>query len=179
MKIWYGVCTFNFHNHVNICTTACRRDWTQFNHLKLDHINRGIGNKYFTSQVIFQLVDHFSIFHKGNSIEINLVVHSKLNIFPVFVCWNDKSNEEILIYTHSDKTKVDKWKGKNIISTLQKTETEKQISIYKKKHWEPKVTCYWRKSCTFSTHVQVTSWFQLTTINYLALHQILGFWFHS
>ena len=98
MKIWYGIGTFNFHSYMNIC-------FTNF-------------------EVIFLLMDHFSIFHKGNNIEINLVVHSELDIFPVFVC-------------------------------------------------------YWRQSCSFSTHIQTTPWFQLTTINYLALNQIFSLWFQS
>lgn len=43
-------------------------------------------NVVFTFEIIFQLVDHFSIFHKRNSIKINLVVNPKLDVLPVFVC---------------------------------------------------------------------------------------------
>jgi hypothetical protein len=39
-----------------------------------------------TSQIILQFMDNLSIFHKRNSIVINLVVHTKLNIIPILVC---------------------------------------------------------------------------------------------
>lgn len=31
-------------------------------------------------------MDNFSILNKRDSIEINLVVHSKFDVFPIFVC---------------------------------------------------------------------------------------------
>ena len=50
-----------------------------------------------TFEIVFQLMNHPSILYKWDSIEINLIVHPKLDIFPVFICEMHAYDKEHII----------------------------------------------------------------------------------
>ena len=43
-----------------------------------------------TYEIILQFMDNLSIFDKRNSIVINLIFHTKLNIVPILICKFEK-----------------------------------------------------------------------------------------
>lgn len=133
MKIWYRICTLNLHNNMDICIAACtiglkfqggKYKNREFFFLSETGIRTEIFNKSqvsisydggvkFTLKIIFQLMNHLGSLHKRNSIEINLVVHSKLDIFPVLVCRNNKKGRqkfEIYIIFLMKQTQTDEGK---------------------------------------------------------------------
>lgn len=118
MKVWYRVRTFNLNNHVNICITACRKIHLKSGRKKNELIKWNIFQpqtrwKICTFEILFQFVDHFSVLHKRNSIEINLIVHTKFNILPVFI-WDDKNrqrNDYLYHFENEKNRKQIKWQS--------------------------------------------------------------------
>lgn len=54
----------------------------------------------FTSEIVFQFMDYFSIFNKGNSIVINFVLYTKVYIVPIFFCGEEAmTQKQALMHT--------------------------------------------------------------------------------
>lgn len=54
----------------------------------------------FTSEIVFQFMDYFSIFNKGNSIVINFVLYTKVDIVPIFFCGEEAmTQKQALMHT--------------------------------------------------------------------------------
>lgn len=108
-------------------------------------------------------MNDFSILNKGNSIEINFVIHSKFDIIPIFLC--NKS----MWRSYPQETTIKPFPTQKVIdsSTLENHQ-ENVLTL-----WTLSLTSDWRQCCTFSSNIQMSPWFELSSINNFTFHWIL------